>query len=80
MIRESSRLGTQKVLWSVDAVQVRRFVVWHTRRLLLGNAAISATTQTIHVCPNDIIIAESRGHRDFASESTYSSSESSQGL
>ena len=71
MIRESSWLGTQR---HCVAVQVRRFVGRHMRRPLLGNAAISVTTQAIHARRKDIIIVGSRAHRDFASESAYSTS------
>lgn len=44
---------------------------------MLGNGAISATTLAIHACQNDVVIAESQGHRDFASESVSSSNKMS---
>ena len=70
MIREASWLGTmsERVLWSVEAVQVRRFVKSRMRRRLLGNRAISATAQTdrdSRLFKDAAVIAEPTGHRDL---------------
>lgn len=70
MIREASWLGTpsERVLWSVDAVQVGRFV----SKAACGGVCLEIEQSVqlpkriaIHACQDGAVIAERTGHRDL---------------